>query len=584
MAGQYPIQSSGSKIVIGIDFGTTYSGVAWAATERPDGNVLISDWPSSRSTYGGFSSPKVPTRLHYLNSRQFEWGFQIPHTVPSQNILSLFKLGLEPDRYSRSIDVIGKSLDFDNVDKYITDYLSGIFGHLMNSLGRQLGLGTLRSTSIQFVLTVPAIWSERSKQRTIEAFERVPNLPEDHSTALLSEPEAAAVAALRELDRHNLKIGDSFVVVDAGGGTVDLITYTITALYPVLEVNEASEGTGDFCGSSRLNDRFIQLLKSRLGDEEGWDDDVLHDAVDHFERNTKKRFNMNSLTTNELFTIPVPGLDRNVDLGITRRGRLQLRADEVHMFFEPDILRIIQLVKDQVAVANTPISKILLVGGYGASMYLRERLQLAIQGDLSMGKDIEVLQPPNSWTAVINGAVLKGISLANPVNYDVPVVKGRGGRKHYGYNLGVPFNDGVHDSLRSKRYWDGMKGMWRVAVMQWIIKRGDLVSEDIPFTKDFYISRPVSLGRVNVATLEVYADSTSKEAPLAQNGNVQLLCRATANLDHIPEDQLDRRLGVDGIMYYELEFEIEAVYRSASTEYTLIHKGRRYNTVTAEYV
>lgn len=40
------------------------------------------------------------------------------------------------------------------------------------------------------------------------------------------------------------------------------------------------------------------------------------------------------------------------------------------MFFEPDIIRIIQLVKEQIAMANVPIRKVLLVGGYGSSMYL----------------------------------------------------------------------------------------------------------------------------------------------------------------------------------------------------------------------
>lgn len=73
------------------------------------------------------------------------------------------------------------------------------------------------------------------------------------------------------------------MIVDAGGGTVDLITYTITSLDPILEVVEATGGTGDFCGASRVNDRFIQFIASRLGHEEGWNEEILRDAVDHFE-------------------------------------------------------------------------------------------------------------------------------------------------------------------------------------------------------------------------------------------------------------------------------------------------------------
>ncbi len=42
------------------------------------------------------------------------------------------------------------------------------------------------------------------------------------SLHVISEPEAAAIYALDRIDKHDLQIGDTFVVCDAGGGTVDL--------------------------------------------------------------------------------------------------------------------------------------------------------------------------------------------------------------------------------------------------------------------------------------------------------------------------------------------------------------------------
>lgn len=39
---------------------------------------------------------------------------------------------------------------------------------------------------------------------------------------MISEPEAAAIYALDRIDKHDLQIGDTFVLCDAGGGTVDL--------------------------------------------------------------------------------------------------------------------------------------------------------------------------------------------------------------------------------------------------------------------------------------------------------------------------------------------------------------------------
>lgn len=90
-----------------------------------------------------------------------------------------------------------------------------------------------------------------------------------HALHIISEPEAAAVYALDVLDPHIIDIGDTFVLCDAGGGTVDLISYTVTALKPNLEINEATPGTGSLCGSAFLNRRFEKFLEDKLGKEPG---------------------------------------------------------------------------------------------------------------------------------------------------------------------------------------------------------------------------------------------------------------------------------------------------------------------------
>ncbi len=36
--------------------------------------------------------------------------------------------------------------------------------------------------------------------------------------------------ALHNLNPHDIRIGDTFVLIDAGGGTVDLILYTVLAV------------------------------------------------------------------------------------------------------------------------------------------------------------------------------------------------------------------------------------------------------------------------------------------------------------------------------------------------------------------
>jgi hypothetical protein len=215
-----------------------------------------------------------------------------------------------------------------DVDKLVTDYMSALGDHLTYTLREKLGDGVLRSTPLEFVVTVPAIWSEKAKEKTKKACQAAQGLSAGKAPIhLVSEPEAAAIYALHGLDPHGLKIGDSFVICDAGGGTVDLISYTITTLKPVLEVQEAAPGTGALCGSTFLNMRFAKFLKAKLGKEDGFDEEVMAEAMEKFEKIIKRQFTMHA-PPDETYTIPVGGLANNRELGISR-GRYSLKVRDI---------------------------------------------------------------------------------------------------------------------------------------------------------------------------------------------------------------------------------------------------------------
>ncbi|GAB1312762.1 Heat shock 70 kDa protein 12A [Madurella fahalii] len=565
------------KIIVGIDFGTTYSGVAWAETQRPDRRVAITAWPISKTSREGESSDKVPTKLRY-NGDSVEWGFSIPvHAAPDE-VVEWFKLDLDPSLQSMGAAVGGAAARGGrNVDKLVTDYMSALGDHLMYTLREKLGEGVVRSTPLEFVVTVPAIWSDLAKDKTKQACQRAAGLSATKSPIhLVSEPEAAAIYALHGLDPHGLQIGDSFVICDAGGGTVDLISYTITGLRPILEVQEATPGTGALCGSTFLNMRFAKFLKAKLGKEEGFDDEVLADAMEKFEKTVKRQFTLNA-PPDETYTIPVGGLANNRELGISR-GRYALKASDVQVIFEPVVQEVIKLVKEQITSSKVPIKAVLLVGGFGASNYLKERLRNSID------RKIQIMQPPNAWLAVVHGAVMKGLAQSAPEKLTMVKVQNRKARKHYGTEWRTRYDEKLHYNLRNKKHWCGLDGCWKVYTMEWFIKKGDAVSENEPFFTSFVWTGPVSQGRIRKIKMDIYADRTARDAPIAKDENVSLLCHVEADVSHIPENQLHRRRGNDGQWYYELNCKIEAVYLSASTQYTLLYNNQRYNSVTAEYV
>lgn len=65
---------------------------------------------------------------------------------------------------------------------------------------------------------------------------------------MVSEPKAAAIYAARylkeEMGRDFLKVGECFVLCDAGGGTVDCVSYKVKQLEPNLEIESVTMATG----------------------------------------------------------------------------------------------------------------------------------------------------------------------------------------------------------------------------------------------------------------------------------------------------------------------------------------------------
>ena len=59
-----------------------------------------------------------------------------------------------------------------------------------------------------------------------------------------------------------LQVGDVFVLCDAGGGTVDLISYQVTQTSPTFKIEEAAVGSGAKCGATFVED--VRILSSQI--------------------------------------------------------------------------------------------------------------------------------------------------------------------------------------------------------------------------------------------------------------------------------------------------------------------------------
>jgi hypothetical protein len=228
---------STSTLVIGIDFGTTFTGVAYYHSGASDSkdpkkiaeNVnVVKTWPS----LAGQNTEKIPTVVAYEGGKPSAWGGTVRFTHKTQ--VQHFKLGLHERAGAHYSTVTKQSAmggflsnphwkhpdlpqNKEAVD-YAADYLTQVRTHIMDTfLPNQFGDVFLRNQQISYVITVPAIWSDKAKHLTSQAASRA-GISEEN-LQLITEPEAAALYCATMCDKVDLNDGDRFVICDAGGGT-----------------------------------------------------------------------------------------------------------------------------------------------------------------------------------------------------------------------------------------------------------------------------------------------------------------------------------------------------------------------------
>jgi len=458
------------------------------------GRIAETDSADTSDALIALTSPFAPSGESLKDLR---WGYEVR---PGEQSVKCIKLFLD---CNQSIPKFVKQLDNAvYLRKYrrdvvgaAADFLHKVYEHTFETLRKRYGEAFMRSTSVHFVLTVPAMWSDAAKDATKEAACRAGINGDD--ITMISEPEAAAVYTLKVVQPNHLKVGDNIVVCDAGGGTVDLISYRIAHLSP-LAVEESQVGKGGLCGSVFLNYGFEEHVKSRVGatkfqrlqrqNPAAWET-----ALRHFEDYVKRNLNDRP----EDFNIPLYGIPDSDTAGVAK-GYLKLSHAQAKAIFEPVVKQILDLIHDQVSAIHAGsglVSAILLVGGFGQSNYLHARVKSHFNGlnfppayseisnpdtiadsinDLAINTNrpnriVEVVQPINAWTAVARGAVMRGLQGS--------IALVRMTRYHYGIKASAIFDPTEH--MLVDRFWDPITETFRVGNrMVWYLARGVAVSDE----------------------------------------------------------------------------------------------------------
>ena len=206
------------------------------------------------------------------------------------------------------------------------------------------------------------------------------------------------------------------MIVDCGGGTVDLTT---RRLLPDNQLGEITERSGELCGSSFVDREFLKFLGRKLGFEAMNQLKTNHYGqlqylVQYFCTKVKFSFNGNpsEFRAKEL---DIERVCPAVMQYMTEKAHAELddvdwivemTYEDVKKMFDPVVNKIITLIERQLNASDTPCSCMFLVGGFGESQYLQARVRA------TFGRAVPVIAvPKHPIAAVVRGALSYGMHI-----------------------------------------------------------------------------------------------------------------------------------------------------------------------------
>lgn len=319
---------------------------------------------------------------------------------------------------------------------------------------------------IHVVLTVPAIWNDFAKEAMKTAATKAlvignANRPAGLSTyEFLSEPEAAAHAYAKEIV-GTLKVGETVLICDLGGGTGDCISYQLTD-QDNLGLKEAVPGTGAICGGSVLDEAFKKMCKVVLNSQrqpttvEGWHA-ILRDGWEQIIKRS--------------FVFIGNARPWRISLSTQSNNHVQFHEDQLRDVFNSSVVpAILCLIRDQItkikAKVGAPPAMVLLVGGFGRCPFIRQALEKEFdkKKGKSVNSTIDILtdQGDMPWSAISRGAVEHALK---------PRVESRIAQRSIGFQQKIPA------SAEEGGEYDDVLGDYRLLDgMSWVVKKVSLIS------------------------------------------------------------------------------------------------------------
>ncbi|KAK9619761.1 hypothetical protein V6Z98_007606 [Aspergillus fumigatus] len=511
------------KFVVGVDYGTTFTGVSYAfVREASLSNIrLVRSWPAP---CGQFSSPHVPSRIAYPQGncaiQGISWGFLIEHGVPaSSGTKLLLDSGVDITEFSDTVLEAATGLGIMKLPhgkiaiQVVTEFLREVYVNICRELEKHLAMLhsplRLRDVQMEFWVTTPAVWSDQTQLKYKEAAIRAGFGPSDDSRVM----------------------GYWYATVEAAP------CYLISEVSPRLSFDELTSAVCGMCGATAIDRNFYLLVSERFGaafknlplTETGADSNFMGSF-----QTIKEEFSCSAV--DKVYRLPLamalnsPNptfFDAENQFVLLSSNDIESANQEVGRF----IINVQPLLFEQRVPELIEMQKIVLVGGFSQSPYLRERISKAFVVD---GK-LAILTPADPQTMVMRGAAIRGLGGPQPTT--------RKCRNHYGVERSV---------------W--IKGTGTVTgFASWVLAKGERYALNHTATQDLVV--PHRAGDSLLKTSNIYGCNDANAPQRVDHPGVdlisQLMCDfAGVELAQFPQSRTGTQ--VEYLLSYSIEITFGA--------------------------
>ncbi|CUA77246.1 Heat shock 70 kDa protein 12B [Homo sapiens] [Rhizoctonia solani] len=551
-----------NKVVVGIDIGTTQSGVAFAFLEKGQEQQIqrVTDWPGQEAQN---LAGKVPTLVWYDTEKEaVSFGAEALSPKAEEDaedngwqLAKHFKLHLHPgsmrNQHGLNIDPLPNGISLLRV---YSDFLGYLIRHTQSFFEDRMVDGRLLwqryRPKMEFCIAHPNGWGIREQAFLRTAATNaglVTNATAASCIRFVTEAEASVHFCIYHTNLGSrLRPGMNFAVCDAGGSTVDTTTYRqVNSTRSPLELEEARASACVQAGAIFVNaaaEQFVKRTLSEAGLHQEDVEDYTKRGIQDFEKSLKRQFSGGTETK----TIEV-GMSRlNLPRIGIRRGHMGLEGAKVRQFFDICVNEITASVDQQ--LEGLDVSHILLVGGFGESPYLRSVFKDRYE---RRGCQITITNDSSS-KAVADGAIIW--STASNVS-------GRAPRCSFGIETSVRFNSVNADHqgreiITCPSGNEKVSGIWSQIAAKGVVIDARAVARE-SFSQAFNTPNP-ELSNFQISLISYSNNGEPMWARdrrgLLANG-FQNCCTISADLTNL-SGALEPRIGINGNKYWRLYFEV----------------------------